>query len=69
MKDVDFSCKGCEKRHLGCHSSCAKYKIFKAVYLHEKKKEKDYNRDTDRTWRYINSYARKRMNAALKGKI
>jgi hypothetical protein len=22
----NFTCKGCEKRHVGCHSTCEKYK-------------------------------------------
>ena len=23
-------CKGCTDRHVGCHSECAKYKVFRA---------------------------------------
>lgn len=25
-------CRGCEKRHLNCHSSCEEYKEFKAGF-------------------------------------
>lgn len=34
-------CLNCQKRHLGCHSTCKEYKAFKEQLesIHEKKKE------------------------------
>ena len=32
-----FSCKGCERRYIGCHDACEKYKAEKAA--HEAQKE------------------------------
>lgn len=30
MTRVKAPCKGCGERHVGCHSTCEKYLIFKA---------------------------------------
>ena len=35
-----FSCKGCPKRVLGCHSSCPDYKFIKAELEREKESRK-----------------------------
>ena len=69
MKDVVFSCKDCTKRRVGCHAYCGRYKLFRAVLKAEKTKEKEFNHDNDRTWRYINPYVRKRFNKEMKSKI
>lgn len=28
----NFTCNGCTERHVGCHGTCEKYKMEKAVY-------------------------------------
>lgn len=30
MANPKSPCKGCEKRHVGCHSECGSYKEFRA---------------------------------------
>ena len=35
---IDAPCKGCEKRNVGCHDTCAGYKVYKEFvrrYRHE----------------------------------
>ena len=32
---IKSPCKNCEDRHLGCHSECGKYIMFKMKYNYE----------------------------------
>ena len=44
---MEAPCKGCERRYVGCHSDCFKYKVFKRKTAEIKEKEKAVNE----TWR------------------
>ena len=54
-------CKGCEERALGCHSTCERYKEFRAqqegLYA-ARKKRLDYN---NYLYDHLNKLERKRL--------
>lgn len=58
-----FSCQGCTKRYVGCHSTCKKYKEEKLRYDNETegiKKTKQQDRDVI-GFLAISTYKTKRM--------
>lgn len=52
QRNVGFSCKDCTERHVGCHTTCEKYKAEKAE--HEAKHEAEYKERLER--RIANDY-------------
>lgn len=58
-----FSCQGCDKRQVGCHSTCKEYKEEKSKYnnkVEEIKKTKQYDSEVI-GFLAISTYKTKRM--------
>ena len=47
-----MSCLNCEKRHVGCHSSCEKYAEFKKNFM----EQKEINRKQKYHQNIVNDY-------------
>ncbi len=45
---ITCACKGCTERHVGCHSSCPKYKAF--LEENEKRKQEERNESYNRAY-------------------
>ena len=41
---ADSGCKGCQERHLGCHSNCERYLKWKKEYQEQMKRFKSGDR-------------------------
>lgn len=50
---VKSSCKGCLKRHIGCHSTCIDYITYKEIHKVEMEKIKKEKSKANLTMSYI----------------
>lgn len=61
MTNPGMPCKGCEDRQLHCHSSCERYKEYRAI-LDDNKNEKQAEREVNSFIYDTKSQIRKRYN-------
>ena len=69
MEYTKPSCKGCEKRHVGCHITCEEYKEFRATLDKEKESRIEAQKVNDVMDRYTISRVDKMRKAKRKMKV
>ncbi len=69
MEYTKSSCKGCEKRHVGCHTTCEDYKDFRATLDKEKEARIEAQKVNDVMDRYTISRVDKMRKAKRKMKV
>ena len=68
MEYTKSSCKGCEERHVGCHTTCEDYKQFRATLDKEKEARIEAQKVNDVMDRYTISRVNKMRKAKQKMK-